>query len=307
MEVNVGVFLNSANDDKFVKLLHSFSWGIAENNYTSFTTYDDNDIENCDVAVIFGSWKDRDVPWHNCKRRVVESNKPFVCIETPLVGRGPVTDILNDEWFRIGVNGFLADTGRFYRENHAYSSDRWNKISKELNVDLLPWKNQSEQGDYIVVVLQLPGDASLRGRNISKWAVETTMELRQHTDRPIIVRTPQLDREFDKESILRIKSMKGVSLQQGTRQNLFNTLDNAYATVTYSSGFAVDSVIRGIPAIAMDSGNFAYSLGNNKLSQIENLSRSNDRNQWLYNLSYAQWSHEEIKSGDAWSHISKFL
>lgn len=300
----VGVFLNSANDVKFISLLHNFNWGIAENNYLSFTTYDDNYIDVCDIAVIFGSWKDRDVPWHNCKRRIVESNKPFVCIETPLIGRGRVTNILNDQWFRIGVNGFLADTGRFYRESYAYSPDRWNKISKELNVELLPWK---KDGDYIVVALQLPGDASLRGKDISKWAVETTVELRQYTDRPIIVRTPQLDREFDKESILHIKSMKGVSLQQGTRENLFSTIDNAYATVTYSSGFAIDSVIRGTPTIAVDPGNFAYSLGNNKLSQIENLLRSEDRNQWLYNLSHAQWSQEEIKNGDAWYHISQFL
>ena len=304
MKANIGIFLNSANDTRFDKVLHSMSWGIAENNGTSFTTTNDDDIKNCDVAVIFGSWKDRNVPWHNCKRKIVESGKPFVCIETPLIGRGPVTDILNDEWFRIGVNGFLADTGRFYRENYAYPSDRWNKISKELNVDLLPWKNN---GDYVIVALQLPGDASLRGIDISKWAVGATTELRQYTDRPIIVRTPQLDREFDRESILRIKSMKGVSLQQGTRDNLFKTLDNAYATVTYSSGLGIDSVIRGTPTIAVDPGNFAYWLGNNKLSQIENITRSIDREQWLYNLSYAQWSLEEIKNGDAWAHISKFL
>jgi hypothetical protein len=304
MKQKIGVFLNSANDERFVKILHDMHWGIEENGQSSFTTYNTRDIEHCDVAVIFGSWKDRNVPWHNCKRDIVESGKPFVCIETPLIGRGPVTDILKDEWFRIGVNGFLADTGRFYRENYAYGPDRWDKISKQLNINLLPWKNN---GDYVVIALQLPGDASLRGTDISKWAAHTAQELRNYTDRPIIVRTPQLDREFDKESILHIKSIKGVSVQQGTRENLFRTLDNAYATVTYSSGFAIDSVIRGTPTIAVDPGNFAYSLGNNKLSQIDNIIRSEDRTQWLFNLSYAQWSHDEIKNGEAWAHISKLL
>ena len=119
--------------------------------------------------------------------------------------------------------------------------------------------------------------------------------------------TPQLDRQFDKENIVRITRIEGAALQQGTKDNLSETLDAAYATVTYSSGFGIDSVIRGTPTIAMDPGSFAYSLGNNKLSQIEDLVRSNDRQQWLNNLSYAQWSRKEIKDGRAWQHIRNQL
>ena len=167
-----------------------------------------------------------------------------------------------------------------------------------------PWK---ENGNYIIIALQLPGDASLRGVNIAKWAADTTEKLRLYTDRQIIVRTPQLDREFDKENIVRLTKIDGVALQQGTRDNLLSTLNNAYASVTYTSGFSIDSVISGVPTIAMDTGNFAYSLGNNKLSQIENLVRTNDRQQWLNNISYAQWSRGEIKTGDAWQHIFQQL
>lgn len=296
----IGIFLNSANDNGFRSLLYDFQWGITELAGDAFITQDDNDIDKCDVAVFFGSWKDRDTPWHNCKRKIVASGKPFVCIETPLIGRGPVTDILQDQWYRIGVNGFLADTGRFYRQNQNYPADRWNKISNALGVQLKSW---SDSGDVVIVALQLPGDASLRGTNITEWAADTIEQLREHTNRPIILRTPQLDREFDRDNILRITRVDGVSIQQGTKENLFATLDDAYATVTFSSGFGIDSVIRGTPTIAMDPGNFAYSLGNNKLSQIENLVRSNDRQQWLNNLAYAQWSRQEIKNGEAWAHI----
>lgn len=298
--MKIGVFLNSANDHGFRTLLYNFQWGVTEMGGDAFLTQDDDDIDRCDVAVFFGSWKDRNTPWHNCKRKIVASGKPFVCIETPLIGRGPVTDILQDQWYRIGVNGFLADTGRFYRQNQNYPADRWKKISNALGVQLKPW---SEDGNVIIVALQLPGDASLRGTNISEWAANTIEQLREYTNKPIILRTPQLEREFDRDNILRITRVDGVSIQQGTKENLFSTLDDAYATVTYSSGFGIDSVIRGTPTIAMDPGNFAYSLGNNKLSQIENLVRSNDRQQWLNNLAYAQWSRQEIKSGEAWSHI----
>ena len=302
---SVGIFLESANDDIFKQLLFSMHWGITECGNDAYATYG-SDMSNIDVAVIFGSWKDRPSTWHKCKNKIVSSGKPFVVIETPLIGRGPVTDILQDGWYRIGVNGFLADTGRFYRQNKNYSADRWNKIKHQLGVELKPWKDPQE-GNYIVVALQLPGDASLRGTDITKWAAETVQTLRTYTSRPIIVRTPQLDREFDKENILNITRIEGVSLVRGTRENLFTMIDNAYATVTYSSGFGIDSVIRGIPTIAVDPGNFAYSLGNNKLSQINNLVRSSDREQWLYNLSWAQWSRDEIKSGEAWRHIKEQL
>tara|TARA_R110002153_G_scaffold85164_2_gene212884 strand:- start:255 stop:1163 length:909 start_codon:yes stop_codon:yes gene_type:complete len=302
--MKVGIFLNSANDPVFRALLYDVQWGITEAGGDAFVTQDDDDIDICDVAVIFGSWKDRNTAWHNCKRVVVESGKPFICIETPLIGRGPVSNILQDDWYRIGVNGFLADTGRFYRQNQSYPSDRWEKISKNLNVKLQPWK---KEGTFIVIALQLPGDASLRGINVTKWAADSAEELRTYTDRPIVVRTPQLDRQFDKENIVRITRIEGAALQQGTKDNLLETLDAAYATVTYSSGFGIDSVIRGTPTIAMDPGNFAYSLGNNKLSQIEDLVRSNDRQQWLNNLSYAQWSRKEIKDGRAWQHIRNQL
>jgi len=113
---SVGIFLESANDDIFKQLLFSMHWGITECGNDAYATYG-SDMSNIDVAVIFGSWKDRPSTWHKCKNKIVSSGKPFVVIETPLIGRGPVTDILQDSWYRIGVNGFLADTGRFYRQN----------------------------------------------------------------------------------------------------------------------------------------------------------------------------------------------
>ena len=79
--MRVGIFLNSANDERFKSLLFDMQWGITETGGDAFVTYDDNDINNCDVGVIFGSWKDRNTTWHNCKRRIVNSGKPFICID----------------------------------------------------------------------------------------------------------------------------------------------------------------------------------------------------------------------------------
>jgi hypothetical protein len=294
--MRAGIFLGSANSNKFVSMLYDFSFGVIKQDDQVFVT---NSVtyEPCDVAIFFGSWKDRNSTWHKTKNNIVSNNKPFICIETPLIGRGPVSDILEDDWYRIGVNGFLADTGNF--NNIDKPSDRWEMISKQLKVNLKPWK---KEGEYIVVALQLPGDASLRGTPIDKWAADVVAELRKHTNMHIVVRTPQLPREYDAYQIKRITDVGGVSIQQGTKDNLIPTLDRAYATVTFSSGFGIDSVINGVPTIAMDPGSFAYELGNNKIENINNL-KYPDRQQWLNNLAYAQWSGEEIKEGLPWKHL----
>jgi hypothetical protein len=298
--MRAGIFLGSANSSKFVSMLYDFSFGIMREDDQVFVT---NSVtyEPCDVAVFFGSWKDRNSTWHKTKNNIVSNNKPFICIETPLIGRGPVSDILEDDWYRIGVNGFLADTGNF--NNVDKPSDRWEMISKQLKVNLKPWK---KEGEYIVVALQLPGDASLRGTPIDKWAADVVAELRKHTNMHIVVRTPQLPREYDAYQIKRITDVGGVSIQQGTKDNLIPTLDRAYATVTFSSGFGIDSVINGVPTIAMDPGSFAYELGNNKIENINNL-KYPDRQQWLNNLAYAQWSGEEIKEGLPWKHLKDII
>ena len=294
--MRAGIFLGSANSNKFVSMLYDFSFGVIKQDDQVFVT---NSVtyEPCDVAIFFGSWKDRNSTWHKTKNNIVSNNKPFICIETPLIGRGPVSDILEDDWYRIGVNGFLADTGNF--NNVDRPSDRWEMISKQLKVNFKAWK---KEGEYIVVALQLPGDASLRGTPIDKWAADVVAELRKHTNMHIVVRTPQLPREYDAYQIKRITDVGGVSIQQGTKDNLIPTLDRAYATVTFSSGFGIDSVINGVPTIAMDPGSFAYELGNNKIENINNL-KYPDRQQWLNNLAYAQWSGEEIKEGLPWKHL----
>lgn len=254
-----------------------------------------------DVNVFFGSWKDRTDRHHVVKRSVVESGKPFIVIETPLLGRGPVTDILQDQWYRIGLNGFLADTGNFNNKNRP--SDRWEMIQKELNIEVKPWRTN---GEYIVVALQLPGDASLRGRNISEWAYETIAKIRELSSRRIILRTPQLDRDFDMDYIKRAIDLGNVEIQRGTKENLNPTIDGALFTVSYSSGFGIESVLRGIPAVVCDSGSFAVPMST-PLEEVFTHPRTPDRQQWLNDLSYAQWSLKEIGNGTAWKHLREIL
>lgn len=297
--MEVGIFTDSANHPRFDNMLRKFASGVQKTGDIAFCTA--GKYSDCDVAVIFGSWKDRDTLWHNVKRDVVARAKNFICIETPLVGRGEVKDVGDDNWYRVGINGFLADTGNF--NNKRKPIDRWLKVKEELEVELYDY----EQGDDILVALQVPGDASLRGKDINWWTYEICHEIRKYSDRKIIIRTPQVLKTFDLDILYSIRDrLPKIDYEIGSKENLISSIKNSWATVTYSSGLGIDSYLAGVPSFTIDKGNFAYSLGNTNIKNIEKPALP-DRQQWLNNLCYAQWNDDEMSRGIVWKHLKEAL
>ena len=84
------------------------------------------------------------------------------------------------------------------------------------------------------------------------------------------------------------------------------TLSQAFCTVSYSSGFAIDSLINGCPAIATNSANFAYPLG---LTSVNGISRMKlpCREQWIRDLAYCQWSQDELGTGAVWENLRPII
>jgi hypothetical protein len=106
----------------------------------------------------------------------------------------------------------------------------------------------------------------------------TLAELKRHTDRPIVVRAKPQPGE--------------------TAVPLERALAEAHALVTHSSNVAVEAAIAGTPVFVAPSS-AAAPVGLTDLSQIETPVRP-DRGSWLAHLAYAQYSMDEVKSGQAW-------
>ena len=300
--MKVTIYGKSANHPRFEQTLMKFGTGVIDSGDDAFLSYDE-DYYDCDVAVIFGSWKDRDMTHHNIKRKIVEKAKRFIVLETPIIGRGPVKDVMDDDWYRIGIGGFLADTGTFHNgKNHG--SARWDILRKHFGIQL-PTYDISKK-DNIVVALQLPQDASLRGASIEKWCRDTCLAIRSQTDRPIIVRLPQLERDWDVVPLEIVKNLPNVSFQMGSADNLLSTLQSARCTVTYTSGLAVDSLLNGCPTIAMNPGSFAYDVTKHNVDNIDH-PFCPPRDQWLYNLAHCQWHVSEIENGLPWRQLRELL
>ena len=255
-------------------------------------------LNKSDLAIFFGSWKQHNNSFHKCRNYISKKYETFLVHETSLIGRKEVTENYNEDWYRIGLNGFLANTGKF--NNEKMPSDRWEIIKQKRDIEYLPF---NFDGNYILVCLQLPGDTSLQGANISQWLFDICSEIRKKSDLPILIRTPQLERDFDQILIRKTLLLKNISIQKGTRENLFQSLDNAYFVCTYSSGIGIDALIRGKPVVVTSKASFVYE-SRTKLNDALNFKfNTNNRLQVLSNISYCQWSLDEIELGLPWKHF----
>jgi len=303
--MKVKTFVETAGNFDERELLFKFHNGVKHTlNHLDATLDIGHSYSPCDVAVIMGSWKPRDRNHHVVRNSVINEAKCFLVIETPLLGRKMVESHLH---YRIGVNGFLNNAGQFILQN--CPDDRLAK----LEIQWPGWQNDNR--DNIVLLLQLPGDASLRGINIYEWATHAVKKIRKFSNRPIRVRThpshtPKEGDEFH-QFVYNVAMVpdSNVTFSLGKEMPLEEELSKAFCTVSFSSGSSIDSVLAGVPTIACDPGNFAFDVSSNYLDRVEDPLKANTQQvvQWLSNLAYSQWTAEEMENGIAWQHLRPII
>ena len=103
--------------------------------------------------------------------------------------------------------------------------------------------------------------------------------------------------------------MENIDFVDTKEVTLQKTLENAYCSVTYSSGSAIDSILFGIPTISTDPGNFAFDISSHYPEEIDSLYMPGDVEikRWLLKLAYSQWSVSEMKEGIAWAHLCPII
>jgi hypothetical protein len=160
-----------------------------------------------------------------------------------------------------------------------------------------------KKGDNILVCCQ--HDKSHQWRNQPSMQIyidRLIHELRMHTDRKIIVRPhPRCPVEN------KFQNYKNVELQNP--KQIVNTYDdfdlgfeNVHAVISYSSNPGIHAVINGTHAF-VGPESLAYPVANKELKNIEN-PQIFDRNQWLYDYAYTEWTIEEIAKGLPFSRLT---
>ena len=99
-----------------------------------------------------------------------------------------------------------------------------------------------------------------------------------------------------------VEKQKDVSMVFGHKNPIAMDLENCWATVAFTSGGAVDSLLAGIPVITPSPLNFTFPISSHSIEDIEN-PKMEDRQQLFNDLAYSQWTVTEMAHGLPYKHL----
>lgn len=212
----------------------------------------------------------------------------------PVVLRGILKHKLMKKCWQDGRTFYYMDTGYFGNgkwknwhrivKNNLQHQDiiaRPAKRFERLGLKLHPRRQGSK------IVLALPDEKPCKFYNIDRnqWIYDTLQTIKQHTDRPIIMRE-RAARRIDRTQ----------------SDPLINLLVNdVHALVTFNSVAAVESVFAGVPAFVLAPCHAAKPVANSDLSAIDNpfWAEQDLRHAWACHLAHGQFHVDELRSGVA--------
>ncbi len=179
--------------------------------------------------------------------------------------------------------GWDGLNGRADFRNENSPAARW-------QINGVPMRRWRQTGDAIVLIGQMPGDEAVAAIGLEAWLKQAIQAITERCPgHPILYKPhPRLGGEH---------GLKGLSGTIGG--TIQEAAENAFGFVTFNSTSAVESVLAGIPTVAMDEGSMAWAVTSHEIGEWVRPARK----QWCYDLAYSQWSHTEIQSGSAWAHL----
>lgn len=293
-----GIPSSNASNEK-PKMLKDFITGVNAIGDEGLLISQGNPIP-CEVAVIQGFVHENSkTSPHLVLRQAVVNLQKQNKNRTIIIDSNLFLYLLSPEkkqYFRFSFDGVFPNTGEYC--NLLSSPTKWEKIKKELAVDLKPWR--IGRGNYILLCLQRNGGWSMGNKDVESWARDTIREIKKYTNIPIKIRP----HPGDKKSV-DIANRIGISVSSVT--SLAEDLSNAYACITYNSSPGVAGVIEGVPTFVLDpERSQASRVSHHSLEQLENLIEF-DRTQWIHDIAQCHWSFEEMQSGEAWHHMRQWV
>lgn len=244
------IFLSKDGSDEYINML---AQGLGQTAVGEFD-YD----ASSDPIVLRGILK------HKVMKRCWEDQRNFYYVDTGYFGNGRWK-----EWHRIVKNNLQLT------EIQSRPGDRWERH----NIKFGPW----HKGSKIVVAAPDEKPCKFYNVKLDEWIEQTVATLKQHTDRPIVVR---------QRAPKRIDRIQTDTLAQA--------LTNAHALVTFNSNAATESILLGVPVFTL-APNAAGPVGLQDLTQIETpyYPNSDKLYAWASSLAYGQVHITEMKNGSA--------
>lgn len=191
------------------------------------------------------------------------------------------------KWYYRVVRNNVQHIGKI----KAVPNTRWNAL-----INKLPWltyqgKKPRNSNGPILLVTPSEKPCNFYGVNRNDWVSETIEQLKQYTDREIIVRD---------------KGLRGDRVGDNSIPSTCYKL-GVWSVVTYNSIAALEAVHYGIPAFTL-APHIGESVCNTDLSLIEKPEYpTHDEFQRLLNyIAFCQYTPTEIFTGDAYRIIKEY-
>jgi hypothetical protein len=298
--VKVGIFYNSiSNPAKFsnkVMLMDNFRAGVASQGDTVID-YRENALPNqpLDAGFVLGYTLE-----DNFRKKIINTlatqNTPSIFVDSNILHYSR----REHEWHRYSLGSVYPDTGTYFFQD--LDRTKWATYSDWHGVNLKPWR---VAGDHILIFCQRPKGFNMF-INQENWLDTTIANIRQYSNRPIMIRMHPGDGTREKQiHKIRKKYRKAVTISY--HENIRDALANCWCTVGINSTPNVVSAIEGIPGYIEDpQHSWAADVAFTDLSLLENPPMP-DRNQWVNKIANIHWSNDEVKSGQLWSAIKRYI
>lgn len=164
--------------------------------------------------------------------------------------------------------------------------DKRSRVFNKLKIR--PW---NKEGKYILIAGMSAKGAIAAGFKPEQWEKDIVSLIRRASDRPILYRPKPNWSDYT--------VIEGCKLDRNA--DLYKVLEDCYAVVAHHSNVAVDAIIQGVPAFCHEGVARVQSLQD--ISMIDKPLMRDDREQWVRDIAYTQWSVSEIASGLPWMHL----
>lgn len=260
------IFLSKNKADEYINM---FAKGIGVTPVSEFEYTDSND-----PIVLRGILK------HKLMKRCWNDNRDFYYMDSGYFGnnKNPLNPNGFKHWHRIVKNNLQ------HGEIVARPADRWERMS----ITLQPRRH----GRRIVIAVPDEKPCRFYGVDWLDWIDSTVATIKQHTDRPIVIRqrAPKREDRITTDPLLKV-------LQ-----------DDVHALVTFNSNAATESIIAGVPVFTLAPANAASPVASQDLTQIESpyWAEQDKLQAWAHHLAYGQFHIQELKDGTAYRILNAY-
>lgn len=183
--------------------------------------------------------------------------------------------------YQVGYD-CIKGLGEYYNQN--MPDDRF----KKLEIELAPWRTPNKN---CLMFGQLPFGIGTQHIDIRAWYRYCLTYFKDNRISVFYCEHPNVEHAFTHHKY----RIKNISYKDRTNEKI------GFA-IAFSSNAIVDAIVNGIPPIAMSQLSPAYKVCTKDFTEYEQI-KLFDREKWLSDMAYTQWSINEMESGECWNHL----